>query len=165
MATDRNTKASSAGAPTADPMQPMDKGLDHAWRYFALHTQQRISVFNFFIILSGILSTGIGAGFQAGKSMAPVVVILGALLALFSFVFYRLDERGSELVKLAEAALIAGETACLSEFARIIVDEAKLRTSPSARSWTFGRSFRLIFWVMGIAGIVSSSYALCRLMA
>jgi hypothetical protein len=165
MPADGETKASNASPLTADPMQSMDKGLDHAWRYFALHAQQRISVFNFFIVLSGVLSTGIGAGFQAGRAMAPVVAILGALLALFSFVFYRLDERGSELVKLAEAALIAGETACLSEFARIIVDETKLRTSPSTRSWTFGRSFRLIFWVMGIAGIVSSSYAVCRSMA
>jgi len=129
-----------------------------------LHAQQRISVFNFFIVLSGILATGIGAGFQAGKTMTPVVAILGALLALFSFVFYRLDGRGSELVKLAEAALILGENTCMPEFARIIAEEGKSRApaASSPKTWTFGRSFRLIFWVMGIAGGVASIFSLYR---
>ena len=113
-----NPGTSSNLGVAGDPLLPADKALDHAWRYFALHAQQRISVFNFFIVLSGIVATGIGAGFQAGKPMAPVVAILGALLTLFSFVFYRLDRRGSELVKLAEAALILGENTCMPEFAR-----------------------------------------------
>ena len=140
-----------------------DNGLDHAWRYFALHAQQRISVFNFFIVLSGILATGIGAGFQAGKTMAPVVIILGILLTLFSIVFYRLDERGSELVKLAESALIAGENTCMPAFARVVAEENKSRASPlSSKTWTFGQSFRLIFWVMGIAGVVASASSLYR---
>jgi hypothetical protein len=164
MAMDRDPGTSSRRGVADDPLQPADKALDHAWRYFALHAQQRISVFNFFIVLSGILATGIGAGVQAGKPMAPVVTILGALLALFSFVFYRLDRRGSELVKLAEAALIFGESNCMPEFARIVAEEAKQR-GPAAsqrKTWTFGRSFRLIFWVMGIAGAVASLYSLYR---
>jgi hypothetical protein len=165
MTTGCDPKASSAGSASDDPLQLSDKGLDHAWRCFALHAQQRISVFNFFIVLSGILATGIGAGFQVGKSMAPVVAILGALLALFSFVFYRLDGRGSELVKLAEAALISGENSCMPKFARIVVEDAKGRASPvsSSNTWSFGRSFRLIFWVMGIAGTVASACSLYRL--
>ena len=165
MATDRDPRSSTPGSVSAGPLQPADKGLDHAWRYFALHAQQRISVFNFFIVLSGILATGIGAGFQAGKTMTPVVAILGALLALFSFVFYRLDGRGSELVKLAEAALILGENTCMPEFARIIAEEGKSRApaASSPKTWTFGRSFRLIFWVMGIAGGVASIFSLYRL--
>ena len=147
-----------------DPLQPADKGLDHAWRYFALHAQQRISVFNFFIVLSGILATGIGAGFQTGKSMAPVVAILGALLFLFSIVFHRLDGRGSELVKLAEAALIAGENTCMPAFARIVAEEERRRASELAamKTFTFGQSFRLLFWVMGIAGVAASVFSLYR---
>ena len=125
-------------------MRSAGAGLDHAWRYFALHAQQRMSVFNFFIVLSGIISTGIGAGLQAGKAMAPVVAILGTLLALFSFVFYRLDRRGSELVKLAEAALVAGEARFLPIYARIVTEENRGRVSNAAlpKTWTFSHSFQ-----------------------
>lgn len=146
-------------------LQPTDKALEHAWRYFALHAQQRMSVFNFFVILSGILATGIGAGLQAGRPMAPVVAILGTLLALLSFVFYQLDRRGAELVKLAEAALISGENVCMPEFARIVEKEGKSRGDAvfSSKTWTFGQAFRLIFLVMGIAGAITSAYSLCFL--
>ncbi len=164
VSSDLDPEASSSAGVLKDPLQPADKGLDHAWRYFVLHAQQRISVFNFFIVLSGILSTGIGAGFQAGKPMAPVVAILGALLTLFSVVFYRLDARGSELVKLAEVALVAGENTCMPAFARIVAGEGERRASgpPSPQTWTFGQSFRLIFWVMGIAGAAASLVSIYR---
>jgi hypothetical protein len=146
----------------SDPMQPADKALDHAWRHFALHAQQRISVFNFFVVLSGILATGIGAGSQVGKSMALLVAILGALLTFLSYVFYRLDGRGSELVKLGERSLIACELRCMPLYAQIVVQEEKERKSERPRTWTFGRSFRLIFWVMGTAGLVATVCSLYR---
>ena len=154
----------SEGGLPDDPQHSADKGLDHAWRYFALHAQQRVSVFNFFIVLSGILATGIGAGLQAGEHMAPVVAILGALLALFSVVFYRMDQRGAELVKLAEAAIVAGEKTSMPEFARIVAVEATRRAAAASppKTWTFGRSFRLIFWVMGLVGTAASALSLYR---
>lgn len=158
---DRDHEASSADALQSGPLLPPDKALDHAWRYFALHAQQRISVFNFFVVLSGILATGIGAGLQAGKSMALVTAILGTLLALFSYVFYRLDERGSELVKMAEDALVASEDKGVPLYAQIVAEEGKRRISnaPKPRTWTFGRSFRLMFWVMAFRAS-SRPYAL-----
>ncbi len=164
IATDSDPGALNAGRAPDDPLQADVNGLDHAWRYFALHAQQRMSVFNFFIVLSGILATGIGAGFQAGKTMGPVVIILGILLTLFSIVFYRLDERGSELVKLAESALLAGESTFIPAFARVFVEENKSRGSAScsSKTWTFGQSFRFIFWVMGTAGVVASASSLYR---
>ncbi|MDR6772673.1 hypothetical protein [Azospirillum sp. BE72] len=159
----------SAGPTTsAQCLQPTDKGLDHAWRYFALHAQQRISVFNFFVVLSGIISAGIGAGLQGGKPMAPVVAMLGGLLMLFSFLFFKLDQRGSELVKIAENALASGETACMPNFARVILDEAQRGRAGSQGNdtklvtWTFGRSFRLIFRIMGAVGAVASVISIYR---
>ena len=159
--------ASSGDELQSDLMQAPEKALDHAWRYFALHAQQRISVFNFFVVLSGILATGIGAGIQAGKSMAPVVAILGALLALFSYVFYRLDGRGSELVKLGEEALVAGENLCIPSYARIVAKEYERRLSgvDKPMTWTFGESFRLMFRVMGAAGAVAAVCSLYRWLA
>jgi hypothetical protein len=157
---------SPVGVTPGDLLQVPDKAMDHAWRYFALHAQQRMSVFNFFVILSGILATGIGAGLQAGKPMVPMVAILGALLALFSLVFYRLDARASELVKLAERALIDCENISMPTYAQILsMEQTRGEAAGIAPStWTFGKSFRIIFRVLGTAGLVASAYAVYRLM-
>jgi len=76
----------------------------YAWGYFALHADQRMKLFNFFLILSGLI---LGA-FPAVRSMAPgakVVALLPLLLVLTAFIFWRLEERTRRLVKNGEDAL------------------------------------------------------------
>jgi hypothetical protein len=76
----------------------------YAWGYFALHADQRMKLFNFFLILSGLI---LGA-FPAVKGIAAgsrVVSLLPLLLVLAAFVFWRLEERTRRLVKNAETAL------------------------------------------------------------
>ncbi|KQO59609.1 hypothetical protein ASF22_08205 [Methylobacterium sp. Leaf87] len=148
---------------------PADKVLEHLWRYFALHAQQRVSVFNFFVVLSGVISAAIGGALQVGGPLNFVVVILGLLLPLLSFVFWRLDQRNSDLVKIAERALRRGEEAHLPNYARIFVRESLAGTGAAAAEdqitqtrWTFRMSFRLIFVVMGIAGFLASGFAVYR---
>ncbi len=76
----------------------------YAWGYFALHADQRMKLFNFFLILSGLI---LGA-FPAIRGMAggaKVVALLPLLLVLTAFIFWRLEERTRRLVKNAENAL------------------------------------------------------------
>jgi hypothetical protein len=76
----------------------------YAWGYFALHADQRMKLFNFFLILSGLI---LGA-FPAVQSMAAglkVVAFLPMLLVLTAFIFWRLEERTRRLVKNGEDAL------------------------------------------------------------
>lgn len=146
-----------------DPLQSPEKAMDHAWRYFALHAQQRMSVFNFFVVLSGILATGICAGLQVGKPTAPVTAILGALLALFASVFQRLDKRGAHLVKLAEDALAAGEVTCMPPYARVVAFERTPTSEAGEGSWTFGTSFRFIFRTMGAVGFAACLLSIYRM--
>ncbi|WP_156647855.1 hypothetical protein [Methylobacterium sp. Leaf87] len=161
---------SEAGATARDQnAMPADKVLEHLWRYFALHAQQRVSVFNFFVVLSGVISAAIGGALQVGGPLNFVVVILGLLLPLLSFVFWRLDQRNSDLVKIAERALRRGEEAHLPNYARIFVRESLAGTGAAAAEdqitqtrWTFRMSFRLIFVVMGIAGFLASGFAVYR---
>ncbi len=76
----------------------------YAWGYFALHADQRMKLFNFFLILSGLI---LGA-FPAVRGMAPgakVVALFPLLLVLTAFIFWRLEERTRRLVKNGEDAL------------------------------------------------------------
>ena len=145
---------------------PADKEMEHLWRYFALHAQQRISIFNFFVVLSGVISAAIGGALEANRPLTTFVVILGLLLPLLSFVFWRLDQRNSDLVKISERALRRSEESCLPDYARIFVRETLAGTNAAPAEdrftqtrWTFRRSFNLVFIVMGATGTLASCFS------
>lgn len=76
----------------------------YAWGYFALHADQRMKLFNFFLILSGLIL----AAFPAVRGMAAgakAVALLPLLLVLTAFIFWRLEKRTRRLVKNGEDAL------------------------------------------------------------
>lgn len=136
--------------------------LEHAWRYFALHAEQRISIFNFFLILSGIVVAGLAACLQLHGPFQLLGVVLGALLALVSFTFWKLDQRTSFLIKHAENAITELEQSFPIQSSRLISSE-RIRTDENISSlsglfrlWTYGSAFRLVFTVMGLVGVAGA---------
>ncbi|MGO9571874.1 MAG: hypothetical protein ACLP5H_30485 [Desulfomonilaceae bacterium] len=76
-----------------------------AWNYFSVHAGQRLTTFNFYIVISALLSTGLLTTFNKDYQSPLLGLLVGSFLPLFSFVFYKLDERNRELIRGAEAAL------------------------------------------------------------
>jgi hypothetical protein len=76
-----------------------------AWDYFQLHASQRLTTFNFYIVISSLLTTGLLGTFQKDYKTPFLGAGLGALLTFLSFVFWKLDERNKLLIKNAESAL------------------------------------------------------------
>ena len=77
--------------------------LDYAWRWFALHARQRVTMFNFFLIASGVVANAYGLLLREKEwSAAMVVAAIGCVIGLASMV---LDVRNRQLVKLGEEAL------------------------------------------------------------
>jgi hypothetical protein len=74
----------------------------YAWDYFALHSSQRMSTFNFFILISTII---LSAYFVAIREIPVLSLILALILIIFSFVFWKWDIRTRQMIKNAEAAL------------------------------------------------------------
>src|SRR5580704_14087429 len=120
-----------------------EKALSHAWSYFALHANQRMTVFNYFVIFAGVLSTGMAAAVQASPKLALIAVPLGLLLVTLSFVFWKIDQRTAFLVKHAEAILAQLEP----DNARVVADEhvKTLANKRATRMWTYTEAFRAIF--------------------
>lgn len=135
---------------------------DHAWRYFELHAGQRLTLFNFFTVLTGFATAGIAATLQGSARFSILGVALGALLVLLSFVFWKLDQRAAFLVKHAEAVQKLAEAELLPEAARLVATEptafaaAQSADARFRRVWTFGASFRLIFGAAALFGTVSA---------
>ncbi|MEH6689299.1 MAG: hypothetical protein V7693_18810 [Halopseudomonas sabulinigri] len=132
----------------------VQRSMEHAWRYFELHAQQRMTVFNFYLAISGLLAAGIGMCLQQGPKFSLLISILGVFLSCISFLFWKLDIRTSKMIKNAESVLQRIES-------EAILPEAALFTSESNRCgsqglfsiWTYGRCFRVAFLTVWFVGI------------
>ena len=77
--------------------------LDYAWRWFALHAKQRVTMFNYFLVASGILANAYGLLLsQELLGAAIVAASIGCVVGLAS---WGLDVRNRQLVKLGEEVL------------------------------------------------------------
>lgn len=127
--------------------------LDHAWRYFDLHAGQRMSLFNYYLALSGLVLAGI-AGTYDKASLHVVGILLGIALATVAYIFWKLDQRVSFMLKRAELAL--GKLECALQLpARLFHSEPEhTKQACSANGiWTYGKSFRIVFLLTGSVGL------------
>lgn len=144
----------------------------YAWGYFALHADQRMKLFNFFLILSGLV---LGA-FPAVRGMAAgakVVALLPLLLVLTAFIFWRLEERTRRLVKNGEDALrFLDEQWSLEalpdktpHYLRLFERDDYLMEVVKKRTWakrllpiSYADSFRIAYLMIGGVGLVLAAW-------
>lgn len=139
--------------------------MSHAWDYFEFHAHQRQTVFNFFLILVGAsIAAYVTLLTKAEGSHHLFHAVLGAIVALSSFLFWRLDKRNSQLVKLAEGSLKLFEER-LSERSR--VDIRMLQKADEEKETglfvSFSQIYRFVFIVAGIGGLLVFAVAMFRL--
>jgi hypothetical protein len=88
---------------------------------------------------------------------------LGLLLAFISFIFWKLDQRVSFLMKRAEIAMASLEPQLSNDIAHLFSGEPPLTAEACAtgnawtRHWTYGRSFRVTFCTTGAFGIIAAA--------
>jgi hypothetical protein len=85
--------------------------LYYGWEYFKYHAQQRQAVFRFYLILVGVALAGLVASYSNQYSgLGPDRWVIGLSLIILSIMFWRLDVRSYQLVKVAENYLLHEET-------------------------------------------------------
>jgi len=80
----------------------------YAWNLFDFHAKQRVSMFNYFLIITGIFANGIIVSWKTDIHWIPVG--LGLLGTITSLGFILLDYRNKQLVEMAEDVLLKIET-------------------------------------------------------
>lgn len=151
--------------------QSLMKSLDesfrkYAWDYFALHADQRLKAFHFYILLSTAILGGFAVLLRNG-AFHKWMAIFGIFLVFFSFVFWKLDNRTRGLIKHGEEALefldaqhglpqIDGAPHPLQLFTREKHLSAKLPLySLTSAHFTYARCFRWVFALFSLVGLAT----------
>lgn len=139
--------------------------FDRAWRHFQLHAEQRIAVFNFFVASSGLLLTGLAYVLAGPAALWKLGIAAGALIALIACVFWKLDERSAQIIKVSEAEIESLERVSTRGPA-VFSAVSALPLSTSAWNlkavWSFGRSFRLMFLAVALLGVSGMGVSIWR---
>ncbi len=83
----------------------MQDKLDYAMRYFELHANQRMSTFNFFIVLNALLITALVSTFDKDFIYPGIGHMISISIVYVSIIFWKLDQRVRFLIKHAEKSL------------------------------------------------------------
>lgn len=131
---------------------------EHAWKYFELHSQQRMTVFNFYITIISLLIAGSGICLQQGGNLIYLTSALGVFIIFITFIFHKLDSRVSFLIKNAEKALRKAEDNYDNEEMKIFTsDHNNENLNKTMRSlWSYGKCFRLSFAIISYLGFMIS---------
>jgi hypothetical protein len=74
------------------------------WEHFKFNADQRLKSFNFFVLLSIFADGGVFTALQ--KDMSPAILLLmGAFICLLAIVFWLVDTRSQNLLKITIPAL------------------------------------------------------------
>lgn len=139
--------------------------FDHSWKYFEIHANQRMQMFNYYIAVTSALSAGLGATFQDGNTCYGLRIILGLLLIFVSFIFWKLDSRTSFLIKLAEVRLKEFEANFQTTECSIFTpEEIEMNQSSATKChlfsiWSYSQAFNQMFIMisfLGFLGIAST---------
>lgn len=137
----------------------------YAWDYFALHSDQRMKSFHFFILVATALTGGLFLTLKNNEAQ-KWMSIFGGLLMVFAFIFWKLDQRTKALIKIAERALIYldenkrlpdvnGLPSPLCLFSREKAETDNLKKYPLVGGhFSYTRALNWVFFIFGLMGLV-----------
>lgn len=145
---------------------------EYAWKYFSLHSEQRLKTFHFFVVLSAVIS---GAILTIVKEVSNVLYAtpMCYLLAFLAFIFWKLDQRNRELIKNGESALkdiedsieLSGER--MSSIHLFTNEETRTNTKKRLPNtplihahFSYTNCFNWVFFVFGVGGFIIGSLLL-----
>lgn len=142
--------------------------LAHAWSYFQLHAAQRVTVFNFFVATSGLLVAALAFALRGGSATAVLSIAAGLGLFTLSLIFWKLDERVSEMIKVSEDVIRKIEAKGIAEVDHRVMCREKAAADQIKfgffGNWTYGQAFRRIFFALGAVGIAGAVIGACQLL-
>lgn len=148
-------------------IEQIKESREYAWNYFCIHAEQRLKTFNFFVVLSSVIS---GATLTITKDLSNYLYAapMGFLLTFFAFIFWKLDVRNKELIKHGEQALRKIELYTkennIGEISvNLFLNEEEYTSKKRENSnvyCSYSKCFNLVFLAFGLAGFLAGVFLL-----
>ena len=135
-----------------------DQAVEHAWKYFELHSNQRITLFNYFLFIMAGLGAAVGIVLQASNKFSYVGVFISIFIIIVSIVFWKLDQRTSFLIKQSEQVFKKLERNSSIDIGIFCNEDANLERANKDKIFTnkivtYGFLFRSTFLIIGLVGV------------
>lgn len=138
---------------------------DNLWNYFVLHSNQRIQLINFYIILETFLFAGLFTLITSENDTTIFCILVSLASLFFSFLFLNLDVRTKQMIKICEDSIKKleskhkqqyGEDVMIFSKEEIITFNRKIHHFYFPLSYT--NSFFLLFIFFSIIGTVCTLF-------
>jgi hypothetical protein len=143
---------------------------EYAWQYFKVHADQRMSLFNFFVVISALLTAALSTTWKKDCAHPMYGLFLSFGIVVISFVFWKLNQRVAYFIKHAEAALKDIENLSLKDgdLARLFcLEETKTKTVKEKTNWkiwtwhmTYSECFGVVYVVFAVIGLIGMVVAI-----
>lgn len=137
--------------------------LDYYWKYFDLHSRQRMQMINFYITVEVALIGGFFVLLSQENRIAWAEYSVLFAIGFLSIVFWLIDRRTRDLIHVCERCIEKFEEEQMTEYGDALklmtasekaLDEKELRI-------TYSTCFRIQFWAMGLFAVICM-YALFK---
>jgi hypothetical protein len=136
-----------------------EQAVEHAWKYFELHSNQRITLFNYFLFIMAGLGTAVGVILQSSNKFSYVGIFISIFIIVVSVVFWKLDQRTSFLIKQSEQVFKKLERNSSIDIGIFCNEDANLERANKNKAFvnqviTYGLLFRSTFFITGLVGVI-----------
>jgi len=128
-----------------------EKAIDiaacRAQEWFKVHAEQRLQLFNFYVVLIAAAVAGFASALEA--RLYPFAIAISVVLLVLTYAFKSLDRRVAELVKIAERAHDKIDE-LVSE--RLQIEDVRLAKLSDRKGGT--KSYRQAFNIIFLLGVL-----------
>lgn len=137
------------------PAASFEAANELAIKWFEIHAEQRLKVFNFFLIIAGFCIGGFFTALQAKNNLAASVI--SAVLVCVCYCFKQLDRRTAQLTKNAEDYLKQSLNVLGAQLNSKTINFV-LKGEDKEGVWSYRQTFNVLFCLFATLGILGAGF-------
>lgn len=127
---------------------------DTLWKYFELHSNQRIQMMNFYLISITLFFTGLITLMNSNKEMKIYETGICVAIIFVTWIFYNLDKRTKYMIKRCENAIKSLEIAYTQDFGSEIMIFTIDENEKGAKELSYSDLFFLLYLFIVILAVL-----------
>jgi hypothetical protein len=131
-----------------------ETALEYGFKWFEFHAQQRITSFNFYLVIYSGLAAAVSFSLKEKLQLGSILISL--MMIGVSILFWQLDVRNRQLIKIGESILSdSWQRNGLSEG----LNPVALSDAKQAEGFRYKELFGTVFMLGGLVGVCLFAYA------